>query len=147
MRVNNFTSTNNMKKSWLTQCSKAGHYLANVSDILCQSTNISADTPGQASNSTQSDLLDSRAKSGGQHGIPEQGQAENKTLDELVRENLQFKRELNICEICGHILGTCICIKDLEICHRCVIDTKLCNCKKECTKCKQNILKHSMNRL
>ena len=73
MRVNDFTSTNNMKKSWLTQCRGAGHYLANVSDIFCQSANISADSPGQARDSTQADLLDSRAQSGGQHGIPEQG--------------------------------------------------------------------------
>ena len=120
MGTNDLTSTNNHKKKWLNQCRGAWYFLSNHqiiegdTDISCQSTVISADSPtGQATENTQAELLNS-PESRGHHSIPQQGQQQGQAETKTAHETFNFKRVLNMCEICMQTLEQCICIKDLE---------------------------------
>ena len=40
----------------------------------------------------------------------------------------------------------CTCVRNTEICSKCVIDKKKCQCNKTCTSCKKVILNHQSQR-
>ena len=103
MKNNDFTATNLSKKIWLDQTRGAGYFLSKHeiiegdTDVSCLNTVISAETPtGQATESTQPELLDRpRIQSEG-HIPQQQGQPETKTQ----HETFNLKKIQDKCEIC-----------------------------------------------
>ena len=89
MNNNNFTDTNLSKKIWLDQVQGAGYFLSKHEiiegdmDVSCLNTVISAETPtGQATESTQPELLGRPRIQGRGHIPQDQGQPETKTQHE-----------------------------------------------------------------